>query len=55
MGMKAPDEMTFGLCNVCHSDLHDHGWPSWEEKHGMTQLECVNIQNKMMDVMEQIS
>ena len=55
MGMKAPDEMTFGLCDKDHRDLHDHGWPTWEEKHGKTQLEYVEIQNQLIETMELIS
>lgn len=55
MGMKAPDTMTFGLCHIHHMDLHDNGWGDWEEKHGRTQLEFVDIQNRLLEVMEKIS
>jgi len=55
MGMKAPDDMTFGLCNKDHMDLHDHGWRAWEEKHGKTQLEYVAIQNELLDLMGMVS
>jgi hypothetical protein len=34
MGLKASDLLAFPLTRIEHTLLHQHGWKTWEEKHG---------------------
>jgi hypothetical protein len=34
MGLKASDLFAFPLTRFEHIELHQHGWKTWEEKHG---------------------
>jgi hypothetical protein len=36
-GTKVSDHRTIPLCSLCHSELHDHGYKTWEKKYGVTQ------------------
>jgi hypothetical protein len=34
MGLKSSDFLAFPLSPELHRELHDHGWKTWEDKHG---------------------
>lgn len=34
MGSKGSDLTAIPLCRTCHTDLHDHGYKTWERAHG---------------------
>jgi len=36
---KAPDYLQMALSHELHTELHDHGWKSFELKYGYTQKE----------------
>lgn len=41
MGTKSPDWAQMALTHELHSELHNHGWKSFESKYGRTQKSMV--------------